>query len=161
MPNIGEYSSVIQIGFGLNLAVSYVNLFVNPALSRAERDVARFSWWIETPERLKEVAGKKLDLAEFEEALSHWLQKIDRMTHAIETHRRGPICCALLAALALYVSMLFTSVQLGTLSIAAIVFLSIAPVILGSGYLWFRTREERAAEREACRRANNLFMPKR
>ncbi|RTL94646.1 MAG: hypothetical protein EKK31_30415 [Hyphomicrobiales bacterium] len=161
MPNIGEYSSVIQIGFGLNLAVSYVNLFVNPALSRAERDVARFSWWIETPERLKEVVGKKLALAEFEEALSHWLQKTDRMTHAIEMHRRGPIFCALSAALALYVSMLFPSVQLNIWSIGAIVFLSFAPVVLGSGYLWFRTREERAAEREACRKANKLFMPKR
>lgn len=160
MPNIGEYSSVIQIGFGLNLAVSYVNLFVNPAQSRAERDVARFSWWIERPQRLEEVVGRKLDLAEFEEALSHWLQKTDRMTRSIETHRRGPICFALLAALVLYFSMLFPSVQLAIWSIAAIVFLSVGPVVLGSGYLWYRTRDDRAAERQACNKANKLFMPK-
>lgn len=158
MPTIAEYSSVIQIGFGLNLAVSYVNLFVNPALSRAERDVARFSWWIETPERLKEVAGKNLYLAEFEEALSHWLQKTDRMTQAIERYRRGPVCFSLLAASALYISMLFPSVQLNIWTIAAIVFVSIAPVVLGSGYLWLRTRDDRAAERQACRKANKLFM---
>lgn len=158
MPTVAEYSSVIQVGFGLNLAVSYVNLFVNPALSRSQRDVERFSWWIESPERLAEIAGKHLDPAEFEEALSHWLQKADRMKLAIEKHQRGPVFFALIAALALYVLMLFPAIELSIWDIAAMVFTSVAPVILGSAYLWLRTSEERVAERDACNKANRLFM---
>jgi hypothetical protein len=158
MLTLGDYSSLLEIGFGLNLAVSYVNLFVNPSVLRAERGLAGFRWWVDAPERLHEVEGKRLDAEEFEEALANWTDAIDRMTRAIDKHRKWPTGLALVAACLLYTAMYFPSAPAQTRELIAIAVLSILPVVGGSIYLWFRTKSERVAERQACKSANSLFV---
>lgn len=158
MPTLSDYSSILEIGFGLNLAVSYINMFVSPALKRAENEIARFSWWVENPERLQAIGGKKLAPAEFEDALSNWLYDAGRMRRAIERHQRFPTYSAFFASVALFVGLLFPDLEVGKIELSVVVALSIGPVVLGSLYLWYRTKKERRAERKACDVANKLFI---
>lgn len=158
MPTLSDYTSILEIGFGVNAAISYVYLFINPAIRKSEADITRFQWWVENPERLKSMVGRNLDLEEFEDALTNWIFTAERMNKAIERHQRFPIFCALLSAVILFAAFFFQDVVATNLILIGVSFLCFAPVILGSAYLWYRTSSERSAERAACQKANGLFI---
>lgn len=160
MSTLANYSSILEIGFGLNLAISYISVFINPAVSRSEAEIARFQWWVENPERLESIGSKKLTPADFEDALSAWLYEAGRMRRAIERHRRIPTALAIIAAALLYVALWFPTVEVGNWGPLFLLLLSFGPIMGGSTYLWARTRRERDKERAACDAANKLFIKK-
>ncbi len=77
MPTLSDYSSILEIGIGLNLAVSYIGTFVEPSIRRAEAEIVQFRWWVDGPERLKQISGRPLKLPTSKEALSEWTAEFD------------------------------------------------------------------------------------
>lgn len=157
MPTIGDYSSVSEVGIAVNLAVTYINTFVEPSISTAERQISRFRWWVDDPKRLQKIRGKHLDVEDFEEALSEWSHEFDLMEASIKRHRKIPTRISLLSALVLCVTLFFHDLEICELGIALLGILAFVPVLGGAAYVWGRTRDVRRSERSAAFKANRLI----
>lgn len=158
MPTLGDYSSILEIGIGLNLAVSYIGTFVEPSIRRAENEMGQFRWWIDAPGRLGQVSGRSLDPADFEESLSEWITEADSMKRSIKKHRTLPTTISLAAAALLFSGLFFPFVPVSTWGLIGLAFLALVPVFGGAMYVWCRTRGERRSEREKARAANGVLI---
>ena len=157
MPTLGDYSSILEIGIGLNLAVSYVGTFVEPSIQRAASEITRFRWWTDAPERLTQIAGRQYDPADFEEALSEWVADADSMKRSIERHRKLPTILSLAAAFILFFGLCFPGFSIPSWTWAPLAVLALLP-IGGAAYVWCRTRNERRAQRSRAKAATGLLM---
>jgi hypothetical protein len=159
MLTMGDYSSVSEIGIGVNLAVAYISIFVEPSINRAQKQIDQFRWWTEEPERIELVRRRTLSAEDLEDALTEWCQEFELMTDAIRRHSKFPICVSSVSALCLCATLFAPSLPVNALAVFALGGLAFAPVLLGAGYVWWRTSSERESERKMAKRANGLLSP--
>jgi hypothetical protein len=157
MATLGDYSSVFEIGITLNLASSYINLFINPAMTKAEKELSNFRWWHENPQQLEAIRGKKVDPGQIEESYAEWFEKFGVLQKKVEKLSKQISILTVFSAVVLYLMLFFPELPATLLVVLLAVVFSIGPLICGACYLWIRSRTERVAERRTASNAKEIF----
>lgn len=157
MSTISDYSSVLEIGFGLNAAASYVGVFINPSLTSARAELDRFVWWVEHPDRALPNMAESTTLEECEDKLVSWEQAYDNLSRKVKRLSQWPIGFCIAAAVGCFLLLLVPDVPVNAVGLFFVSCLVFAPSVVGALFVWFASRRLRRRERTKAQRAKDLF----
>lgn len=157
MSTISDYSSLLEIGFGLNAAASYVGVFINPVLTSSKAELDRYRWWVEHPERALPNMVEGTTAEDCEDRLVSWERSYSNLEIKTRQVSQWPIGVNVSAAAGCFLFLLIPDMAINPIGLIALVSLVLAPSTIGGLFVWFGTEELRRRERTQAQRAHSLF----
>lgn len=157
MSSVSDYTSILEIGFGLNAAASYVGAFINPALKISREEIDRFRWWIDNPDRARSLLSEGKSMEDCEDRLVSWEHAYDNLARKVKQLSQIPIGFSIAAALGCVFVLMLPEMSVTDFGLLALMTLVVGPSLGGAAYTWFASREVQQKERLQAKRANDLF----
>jgi hypothetical protein len=154
---ISDFTSLLEIGFGVNVAASYLSVFVSPLLDRASREIDKFRWLLDNPEKAAKALLNGTTVADLEDRFVEWERLLNKLERTTERVRQKPTGFCIAAALSCFVLLFFPSLHVDILGAVGIGFLAIGPSLLGALFVWRVTDKDRVGERKAADRTKSLI----
>ncbi|WP_027833616.1 hypothetical protein [Maritalea myrionectae] len=147
MQSFGDYASVLELGFAINVAATFVNSFTSPILSRARADYNRADYWLSNPEKMERLNFSEAAKNDLEDSLAQWYMAIHSLEKEISNKNIVVDKIGIAAAIGCFLLLLIPQVELYapyTPIIATV--LAIGP--MGLSMVWISDKTSIARKKE-------------
>lgn len=157
MATIGDFASILQVGFEINAVTSLITIFVNPSLVRAKSELERFRVWLETREQRTTNRDSEEVLAAATECLSSWQQRYVALEHLVQKTQKIPITVAAVSAGICAIGLVLPLMVAPAYAPGVTLLLAFGPIMFGGLFILHRTGGARGLERKAADEAKHFL----